>query len=147
MAPETWKSAAFFSVIFLAALQDVPQSLHEAARVDGAGTVARFPEQPGLRVPNMGWCAVTPTPGARWLRPGHAYFAHSYAVDGEQAGRLAASGWEVLSADHGAEFVAGVRRGRILACQFHPELSGAWGQDLLAGWLRTELKEAAACLR
>jgi multiple sugar transport system permease protein len=37
-----WKSAAFFSVILLAALQDVPKSLHEAARVDGAGTLARF---------------------------------------------------------------------------------------------------------
>lgn len=37
-----WKSAAFFSIIFLAALQDVPKSLQEAAMVDGAGRFARF---------------------------------------------------------------------------------------------------------
>jgi imidazoleglycerol phosphate synthase glutamine amidotransferase subunit HisH len=23
----------------------------------------------------------------------------------------------------------------VLACQFHPELSGAWGHDLLRRWL------------
>ena len=37
-----WKSAAFFSLILLAALQDVPKDLQQAATVDGAGTVGRF---------------------------------------------------------------------------------------------------------
>ena len=37
-----WQSSAFFAIIFLAALQDVPQSLHEAAMVDGAGRLMRF---------------------------------------------------------------------------------------------------------
>jgi len=37
-----WKSTAFFSIIFLAALQDVPQELYEAASVDGAGRWAKF---------------------------------------------------------------------------------------------------------
>ena len=37
-----WKSSAFFSIILLAALQDVPRELHEAAMVDGAGAAARF---------------------------------------------------------------------------------------------------------
>jgi len=37
-----WKSAAFFSLILLAALQDVPLDLRQAATVDGAGAVARF---------------------------------------------------------------------------------------------------------
>ncbi|UCH34523.1 MAG: sugar ABC transporter permease [Armatimonadota bacterium] len=37
-----WKSAAFFSLILLAALQDVPEDLKQAATVDGAGTVAQF---------------------------------------------------------------------------------------------------------
>jgi multiple sugar transport system permease protein len=37
-----WKSTAFFSIIILAALQDVPKELYEAAEVDGAGPVKRF---------------------------------------------------------------------------------------------------------
>lgn len=37
-----WQSAPFFSIILLAALQDVPQSLHEAAMVDGATALGRF---------------------------------------------------------------------------------------------------------
>jgi glutamine amidotransferase len=28
-----------------------------------------------------------------------------------------------------------MERGTVLACQFHPELSGAWGRDLLGRWL------------
>ena len=37
-----WKTFGFYFVIFLAGLQDVPASLYEAARVDGAGPWARF---------------------------------------------------------------------------------------------------------
>jgi multiple sugar transport system permease protein len=39
---DLWKASAFFSIIFLAALQDVPRELHEAAEVDGAGSIRRF---------------------------------------------------------------------------------------------------------
>jgi multiple sugar transport system permease protein len=37
-----WKNFGFYLVIFLAGLQDIPGSLYEAARVDGAGPWARF---------------------------------------------------------------------------------------------------------
>ena len=37
-----WKSFGFYLVIFLAGPQDIPASLYEAARVDGAGPWARF---------------------------------------------------------------------------------------------------------
>lgn len=37
-----WKSLGFNMVIFLAALQDVPRSLYEAARIDGAERWAEF---------------------------------------------------------------------------------------------------------
>ncbi|MBN1341529.1 MAG: sugar ABC transporter permease [Phycisphaerae bacterium] len=42
IAMDLWKASAFFSIIFLAALQDVPRELHEAAEVDGAGAWVRF---------------------------------------------------------------------------------------------------------
>jgi ABC-type sugar transport system permease subunit len=37
-----WKDAPFMAVVFLAGLQGVPQELHDAARVDGAGGWNRF---------------------------------------------------------------------------------------------------------
>jgi len=37
-----WKSTAFFSIIILAAMQDVPRDLYEAAAVDGAGLASQF---------------------------------------------------------------------------------------------------------
>lgn len=37
-----WKITGYAMVIFLAGLQDVPRSLHEAAALDGAGPVQRF---------------------------------------------------------------------------------------------------------
>ncbi len=42
-------------------------------------------------------------------------------------------GWQRRAwTDHGGAFVAAIERGAVLACQFHPELSGAWGAA--AGW-------------
>ncbi len=103
----------------------------ESPGVEGVGVVdasiRRFPA--GLRVPQMGWNAVSPTSGARTLTPGFAYFANSFCLD------RVPPGWEGALADHGGPFVAALERGDVLACQFHPELSGAWGQQLMERWL------------
>jgi multiple sugar transport system permease protein len=37
-----WAGAGYASIIYLAALQDIPQELYEAAELDGAGSWARF---------------------------------------------------------------------------------------------------------
>ena len=37
-----WKSFGFYMVIFIAGLQEIPESLHEAAKIDGAGAIRRF---------------------------------------------------------------------------------------------------------
>ncbi|WP_406282280.1 sugar ABC transporter permease [Nocardia sp. NBC_00881] len=37
-----WKSVPFATVILLAAMQGVPETLYEAAQIDGAGTLRRF---------------------------------------------------------------------------------------------------------
>lgn len=49
--PTVWKSYPFFCLLILAALQTVPQTLYEAAAVDGAGAWARFRAVtwPGIR--------------------------------------------------------------------------------------------------
>ena len=108
----------------------------ESPGVEGLGivpaTVARFKARPGLRVPHMGWASVAPTANARWIKPGYAYFAHSYRLPDLPPG------WDGARADHGEPFVAALEQGSLLALQFHPELSGAWGEELLGRWLRAE---------
>jgi multiple sugar transport system permease protein len=37
-----WKNVGFYTVIFVAGLQQIPQSLYEAATIDGAGPWRRF---------------------------------------------------------------------------------------------------------
>ncbi len=46
-----WKAFPFHSMVILSALQGVPKELHEAARMDGAGALARFRHVtlPGIR--------------------------------------------------------------------------------------------------
>ncbi|MEH7504658.1 sugar ABC transporter permease [Neobacillus drentensis] len=45
-----WSTAPFFMVIYLAALQDIPESLYEAAELDGAGAIKKFWH---ITVPNL----------------------------------------------------------------------------------------------
>lgn len=109
----------------------------EAPGVPGLGVldghVARFPDT--VKVPQLGWNQVAPDAGCRLLEPGYAYFANSYRlVD-------APAGWTAARTDHGGSFTAALERGPILACQFHPELSGPWGLALLDRWL-TAAREA-----
>lgn len=89
--------------------------------------VSRFPETE--RVPQLGWNEVSARAGCQFLANGWAYFANSYRFE------RAPDGWAVAVSDHGGEFVAGMERGAILACQFHPELSGSWGGSILERWL------------
>jgi glutamine amidotransferase len=91
------------------------------------GHVGRFSDS--VRVPQFGWNRVEPEPGCQLLEPGYAYFANSYRV-------LEAPGSAIASAEHGGRFVAALEQGRVLACQFHPELSGAYGHELIARWLK-----------
>ena len=90
-------------------------------------TVTRFPE--GLNVPQLGWNRVTPDSASRFLRQGWAYFANSYRLGS------VSDGWVGAKTEYGGSFVSAMEKGDVLACQFHPELSGEWGSNLLARWL------------
>lgn len=37
-----WKNMGYFMIVYLAALQDIPESLYEAAMIDGANSIQRF---------------------------------------------------------------------------------------------------------
>jgi imidazoleglycerol phosphate synthase glutamine amidotransferase subunit HisH len=77
----------------------------------------------------MGWNRVEPGPGSVLVEPGWAYFANSYRLD------EVPDGWVGSHSDHGGRFVSALERGDVLACQFHPELSGEWGARLIDRWL------------
>ncbi len=42
MAMNVWSTAGFFMIVFLAGLQDIPETLYEVARLDGAGPLAQL---------------------------------------------------------------------------------------------------------
>ncbi len=95
-----------------------------------AGTCRRLPDD--VRVPHLGWNMVTAEGQTGLVDSGVAAFANSYAL------RAAPPGWLPAWSTHGARFVAALERGATLACQFHPELSGAYGAALLQRWLTGE---------
>lgn len=104
----------------------------ESPGVEGLGVfpvrATRFSEA-APRVPQLGWNRITPDPQCRILEDGHVYFANSYKIQEAPPGFAAA--W----AEHGDRFVAAVERGPVLACQFHPELSGSLGKAILGKWV------------
>jgi imidazole glycerol phosphate synthase glutamine amidotransferase subunit len=114
-------------------LQLLCEGSDEAPEEDGfailPGRARRFSTD--LTVPQLGWNRVEPEPGSVYLTPGYAYFANTY--------RLAEhpSGWTTSLSDYGGQFVAAAERGALLACQFHPELSGPWGAQVLERWWTT----------
>ncbi len=121
-------------------LQVLAEASDESPGVVGLGClpgrVTRF--GPPLRVPQLGWNRVEPAPSMRLVAAGHAYFANSYRLESAPPGFAAAF------TDYGGPFVAALERGAVLACQFHPELSTAWGLSLLSRWLDASAAAAAA---
>lgn len=91
------------------------------------GVVGRF--SGNVRVPQFGWNMVEPETSCRLIGRGHAYFANSFRVT------TVPEGFAAAFADYDGRFVAAFERGGLLACQFHPELSGAWGISLIRRWL------------
>ncbi|HKW40012.1 MAG TPA: imidazole glycerol phosphate synthase subunit HisF [Gemmatimonadales bacterium] len=112
-------------------MQMLCEASEEAPRMSGLGiipgTCRRLPDQ--VRVPHLGWNSVAADPSAHCVSSGIAAFANSYAL------RQSPSGWSAAWSTHGERFVAALERGPIVVCQFHPELSGAYGAALLQRWL------------
>lgn len=112
-------------------LQLFCQSSAESPRATGIGAVhgrlGRFGDK--VRVPQLGWNEVRPQGGCQVVTSGYAYFAHSYRLEEVPAG------WHGAITDHGGLYVSALERGPMVLCQFHPELSGAYGLALLGRWL------------
>jgi imidazole glycerol phosphate synthase glutamine amidotransferase subunit len=115
-------------------LQLLAEGSDESPGVRGLGVVPGIARRYGsaVRVPQLGWNRVQPVADARVINPGWAYFANSYRIESIPPG------WSGATAEYGGPFVAALERRAVVACQFHPEVSGAWGAALIRRWLETE---------
>ncbi|HIE64919.1 MAG: imidazole glycerol phosphate synthase subunit HisH [Nitrospira sp.] len=97
------------------------------------GRVLRFPGTE-LKIPHMGWNQIQvakESPVLEGIPEGSFfYFVHSYYGLPDEAG------WVATMTDYGAQFPSAVSRGRLFACQFHPEKSQGIGMRLLSNFAR-----------
>jgi glutamine amidotransferase len=99
-----------------------------------AGKVVRFTEEPGLKIPQIGWNQI------EILRPecplykdipdgSYFYFVHSFYP------QVADPAIAATRTTHGAPFVSSVWKDNVFATQFHPEKSQALGLQLLKNFV------------
>lgn len=98
------------------------------------GQIELLPESDRVRVPNIGWCDVTPTQSGVLFPPGTEsrsfYFVHSYhfvPTDGAAIAAAITTGSE--------KFAAAVEVRNVFGVQFHPEKSQDAGLDLLSRYV------------
>lgn len=94
------------------------------------GRVRRFPADPVLKVPQIGWNNLAFAPGSPLGvdLPGEApmaYFLHSYYCAPDDPADWAAT------TDYGVSYCSALHRGNVWATQFHPEKSGPVGLAIL----------------
>ena len=78
-----------------------------------------------LKIPHMGWNALSLAKPARLLEDGsYVYFVHSFYAENCDASLAAVT-------DYGIPITAAVEQGNIFGCQFHPEKSGNVGLEIL----------------
>jgi len=107
------------------------------------GTVVRFSEANGLKIPQIGWNRLeqirTDCPLFRDVAEGsYAYFVHSFFPKPSDSSIIA------TQTSYGEVFASAVWRENIFATQFHPEKSQQVGlrllenfTDLARSWVRT----------
>jgi len=94
------------------------------------GSVVRFTEKPGLKIPQIGWNQLdivrTNCPLYRGIASGsYVYFVHSFYPRPVDAGIVA------TRTEYGDTFASSVWRDNVFATQFHPEKSQKVGLQLL----------------
>ena len=107
------------------------------------GHIKRIPEQPGLKVPHMGWNNLELHHDGALFRglPEHpyVYFVHSYYLEAEDPDIVTAT------AEYGVTIHASVQSGNLFACQLHPEKSSQIGLAILKNFAELPEKGAQVC--
>jgi glutamine amidotransferase len=99
-----------------------------------AGKVVRFADQPGLKIPQMGWNRLEllkrDCPLYRGVADGSfVYFVHSYFP------RPADEAIVATRTDYGGPFASSIWKDNVFATQFHPEKSQAIGLKILENFV------------
>lgn len=126
-------------------LQLLYESSEETPGVTGLGllkgTIKRIPDQPGLKIPHMGWNSLHIKKDAALFQGiednSYVYFVHSYYLQAAEEEEVAATTF------YSTRIHASVEKDNIFACQFHPEKSSAVGLKILENFIALEspLKE------
>ena len=98
------------------------------------GSVVRFPEKHGLKIPQIGWNQLdivkTDCPLYRGVANGsYVYFVHSFYPQPVDASIIA------TRTDYGDAFASSIWRDNVFATQFHPEKSQQVGLQLLTNFV------------
>ena len=98
------------------------------------GVISRFKSTAGLRIPHMGWNEAvfresSPLTEGLRIEGEPFYFVHSYCLVETEKSLV----W--CETDYAGRFVSGVRKGRVLATQFHPEKSQVKGLQIYRNFL------------
>jgi glutamine amidotransferase len=99
-----------------------------------SGKVVRFTEQPGLKIPQIGWnqieIAQPSCPLFHGIPSGsYVYFVHSFFPQPRDPSIVA------TRTDYGGTFASAVWKDRVFATQFHPEKSQNVGLKLLKNFV------------
>ena len=120
----------------LMADEGVEHGIHKGFGWIGGRVAVIEPSDKSLKIPHMGWneldfARTHPVlDGLATQPPPHAYFVHSYALTLEDESDL------VASTDYGGPVTAMIARDNMIATQFHPEKSQAFGLGLIEGFLK-----------
>lgn len=98
------------------------------------GKVVKFPENAGIKIPQIGWNQVwqkrPDCPLYKDIPDGsHFYFVHSFYPQPTDASIIA------TTTDYGVDFTSSVWRDNVYATQFHPEKSQKAGLQLLKNFI------------
>jgi glutamine amidotransferase len=99
-----------------------------------SGKVVRFTDQPGLKIPQMGWNRIEIVKPGCPLYRGVAnacfvYFVHSYFPQPTDNSLIA------TRTDYGSAFASSIWKDNVFATQFHPEKSQAIGLKMLENFV------------
>lgn len=97
------------------------------------GTVRKFPEIAGLKIPQTGWNQLKISSESNLFKgirnDAFTYFNHSYYCDPMHADTISAF------TEYGIRYASAVETSRVLGVQFHPEKSQAIGLKILSNFL------------
>ncbi len=98
------------------------------------GSVVRFPQKNGLKIPQIGWNQIDVVrrdcPLFKGIENGsYVYFVHSFFPKPEDKGIIA------TQTEYGETFASAIWRDNVFATQFHPEKSQKTGLQLLRNFV------------